>query len=100
VTHGPNLGLSASGVNLNDGSHSVTRIYPVFGIGNEGSTNQDKAIGNFYVQFMGRCVPTSSPGVRLQCNSTALRRAHPRVLTDSSLSPMGSVALTWKEPSN
>jgi hypothetical protein len=49
VTHGPNLGLSA--IHLNDGSYAVTRIYPVFGIGNEGSTNQDKSIGNFYVQF-------------------------------------------------
>ena len=50
VVHGPNLGLSA--VNLNDGSYSVTRIYPVFGIGNEGgSPDQDKAIGNFYAQF-------------------------------------------------
>jgi hypothetical protein len=48
VTHGPNLGLSS--VNLNDGSYRVTRIYPVFGIGNEeGSTDQDNAIGNFYL---------------------------------------------------
>ena len=45
---GPNLGLSA--VNLNDGTYSVTRIYPVWGIGNEGGAiDQDKAIGNFYV---------------------------------------------------
>jgi hypothetical protein len=49
VTHGPNLGLSA--VNLNDGSYAVTRIYPVFGIGNGDSAGQDKGIGNFYVQF-------------------------------------------------
>jgi hypothetical protein len=52
LNHGPknNLGLSAP-VNLNDGSYIVTRIYPVFGIGNEGSAGEDKGIGNFYVQF-------------------------------------------------
>jgi hypothetical protein len=49
---GPNLRLSASGVNLNDNTYSVTRIYPVFGIANEGGViDQDKAIGNFYAQF-------------------------------------------------
>jgi hypothetical protein len=52
VGHGPNLGLST--VNLNDGSYSVTQIYPVFGIGNAGGQiDQDKAIGKFYVQFAG-----------------------------------------------
>ena len=47
VGDGPadNLGLSA--VNLNDGSYSKTRIYPVW-IGIPGSQNQDKAIGTFY----------------------------------------------------
>lgn len=34
VGGGPNLGLSA--VNLGDGSYSVTKIYPIFGIGNAG----------------------------------------------------------------
>jgi hypothetical protein len=52
VVHGPNLGLSR--INLNDGSYAVTRIYPVWGIGNEEvNTDQDNAIGNFYVQFAG-----------------------------------------------
>jgi hypothetical protein len=39
-------------VNLSDGSYSVTKIYPVFGID---GTDEDKkkAIGNFYVQFGG-----------------------------------------------
>jgi hypothetical protein len=47
VGDGPadNLGLSA--VNLNDGSYSKTRIYPVW-IGIPGSQNQDRAIGTFY----------------------------------------------------
>jgi hypothetical protein len=58
---GPNLGLSA--VNLNDGSYSVTRIYPVWGIGNEGGAiDQDKAIGNFYVQFAGNLCAYQLPG--------------------------------------
>jgi hypothetical protein len=49
---GPNLGLSA--VNLSDGSYSVTKIYPIFGIGNEGGQiDQDHTIGNFFVQFAG-----------------------------------------------
>jgi hypothetical protein len=47
VGDGPadNLGLSA--VNLNDGTYSKTRIYPVW-IGIPGSQNQDRAIGTFY----------------------------------------------------
>ena len=60
VGGGPNLGLSA--VNLGDGSYSVTKIYPIFGIGNEGGQiDQDHAIGNFYVQFAGKfvCLPAS-----------------------------------------
>jgi hypothetical protein len=58
VNHGPNLGLST--VNLKDGSYSVTKIYPIFGI--EGSTEQDKAIGNFYVQFVGNLCAYQLPG--------------------------------------
>src|SRR5580704_2552522 len=42
VVNGPNLNLN--GINLSDGSYSVTRIYPIFGIGNEGGQiDQDKA---------------------------------------------------------
>ena len=40
-----NFGLTT--VDLDDGSYSKTRIYPVFGI--RGSTHQDKSIGTFYV---------------------------------------------------
>jgi hypothetical protein len=40
-----NFGLTT--VDLNDGSYSKTRIYPIFGI--QGSTHQDKSIGTFYV---------------------------------------------------
>ena len=49
VVHGPQLGLSS--VNLDDGSYSITKIYPVFGVPD--SRNEDKhddgAIGNFFV---------------------------------------------------
>jgi hypothetical protein len=47
-----NFGLTT--VDLNDGSYSKTRIYPIFGI--RGSKHQDKSIGTFYVSpRMGLC---------------------------------------------
>ena len=58
VVHGPNLGLSV--VDLNDGSYSTTKIYPVRGI--PGNTNPDKAVGNFYVQFDGDLCAYHVPG--------------------------------------
>ena len=61
VTSGPDLGLSQ--VNLNDGSYSRTRIYPVFGIkGDEGNGDARKPIGNFYVQFGGALCAYDLPG--------------------------------------
>src|SRR5438270_4202823 len=42
-----NFGLTE--VDLDDGSYSKTRIYPIFGI--RGSTHQDKSIGTFYVSL-------------------------------------------------
>ena len=47
VVQAPNLGLSM--VDLNDGSYLTTKIYPVRGI--PGNKNENKAVGNFYVQF-------------------------------------------------
>jgi len=58
VTHGPNLGLSM--VDLNDGSYSTTRIYPVNGT--PGNTNPGKAIGDFYTQFEGDLCAYHIPG--------------------------------------
>jgi hypothetical protein len=58
VVHGPNLGLSM--VNLNDGSYSKTKIYPVSGT--PGNTNQTKAIGDFYTQFEGDLCAYHIPG--------------------------------------
>ena len=58
VTHGPNLGLST--VDLDDGSYSTTRIYPVNGT--PGNTNADKPVGDFYVQFSGKLCAYHIPG--------------------------------------
>jgi len=57
ITSGaPDLGLE--GIDLNDGSYSRTRIYPVFGIPSaddqdDNSNVPSRPIGNFYVQFSG-----------------------------------------------
>jgi len=58
VVHGPNLGLSM--VDLNDGSYSTTKIYTVSGI--PGNKNENKAVGNFYVQFTGDLCAYHLPG--------------------------------------
>jgi hypothetical protein len=58
LTQGPNLGLSM--VDLNDGSYSTTRIYPVHGT--PGNTNLTQPIGHFYVQFDGDLCAYHVPG--------------------------------------
>jgi hypothetical protein len=58
VAKGPNLGLST--VDLNDGSYSTTKIYPVSGT--PGNTNEKKSVGNFYVQFNGDLCAYHLPG--------------------------------------
>src|SRR4249920_808129 len=58
VVHGPNLGLST--VDLSDGSYSTTKIYPVSGV--PGNTDPGKAIGDFYVQFVGDLCAYHIPG--------------------------------------
>jgi hypothetical protein len=58
VTHGPNLGLSM--VDLNDGSYSTTKIYPVSGT--PGNPNPAKPFGDFYVQFNGDLCAYHIPG--------------------------------------
>ena len=58
VVQAPNLGLSV--VDLNDGSYSTTKIYPVSGIA--GSTDSQKSIGDFYVQFVGDLCAYHIPG--------------------------------------
>jgi hypothetical protein len=51
VGQGPAHSLGLSTVDLNDGSYSRTLIYPVFGIPE--STDQDRPIGKFFIQFNG-----------------------------------------------
>ena len=58
VVHGPNLGLST--VDLSDGSYSKTKIYPVSGT--PGNKDPNKAIGDFYVQFVGDLCAYHIPG--------------------------------------
>jgi hypothetical protein len=58
VVNGPNLGLSM--VDLDDGSYSTTKIYPVNGI--PGNTDANKAVGDFYVQLGGDLCAYQVPG--------------------------------------
>lgn len=58
VVKGPNLGLKM--VDVNDGSYSTTKIYPVSGT--PGNKNDKKPIGNFYVQFNGDLCAYHIPG--------------------------------------
>ena len=58
VVQGPNLGLRS--VNLSDGTYSKTEIYPIYGV--QGSTDQDKTIGDFFVQFNGNLCAYHLPG--------------------------------------
>jgi hypothetical protein len=58
VVDGPNLGLSS--VDLNDGSFSKTKIYPVSGT--PGNNNPTKAIGDFYGQLNGDLCAYHIPG--------------------------------------
>jgi hypothetical protein len=59
VTHAPNLGLT--GIDLNDGSFSVTDIHPITTVPGVNSSNS-AAIGKFYVQFNGSLAVYDLPG--------------------------------------
>ena len=58
VADGPDLGLST--VNINDGSYSTTKIYPVSGLA--GSEDVNVAVGDFFVQFAGDLCAYQVPG--------------------------------------
>jgi hypothetical protein len=58
VVNAPDLGLST--VNLNDGSYSITKIYPVIGL--PGHPDEKVAVGDFYVQFDGDLCAYDIPG--------------------------------------
>ena len=64
-----NLNLNLANVNLNDGSYSTTRIYPIYNV--DGANDQKKAIGTFYVQAVGDKCAYDLPGgsIAMQFNS-------------------------------
>jgi hypothetical protein len=68
VVHGPDLGLST--VDLNDGSYSTTKIFPI--IGATGRANLRKAIGNFFVQFAGDLCAYDLPGGSIAMRFTSV----------------------------
>jgi hypothetical protein len=80
VKNGAALGLS--GVNLNDGSYSTTKIFPVSGLSDEdrrhdahddrqGDRDNEAAIGDFFVQFSGNKVAYDLAGGALAMIFTA-----------------------------
>ena len=87
VAHGPNLGLSM--VDLNDGSYSTTRIYPVQGT--PGSRNPNKPVGDFYVQFNGNLCAYHIPGGSFSMRFTG---------SNTHFVDDGRAGGSWKEPSN
>jgi hypothetical protein len=75
---GPNLGLSNT-FNLSDGTYTVTKIYPVFGISNEDDEQGDQhgQIGNFFISYP--LCAYQLPEARSGCTSTRRWRVCPRV---------------------
>jgi hypothetical protein len=59
VNHAPDLGLV--GINLNDGSFSVTDIHPITTVPGV-SSNNNAVAGKFYVQFNGDLAVYDLPG--------------------------------------
>jgi hypothetical protein len=66
VTHGPNLGLSR--VDLDDGSYSTTRIYPVQGT--PGSKTPTSLSATSTCSSTGTCVRITSPEARFSMRFT------------------------------
>ena len=67
---GPDLHLQGAGVDLNDGSYSVTQIFPVHVEGIPCRANEDTPIGKFYVQFGGSLCAYEIPGGALAMQFT------------------------------
>ena len=89
VVHGPNLGLSV--VDLNDGTYSKTKIYPVSRIPVIRTRTRRSAPSMCSSTRTWACVPTTSPEARLRCASH---------LVISFLLTTGTVGSSWKEPRN
>ena len=68
VVNGPNLGLSS--VNINDGSFSEGKVFPVTGI--PGHNDPKAVIGSFYVQFTGDLCAYRLPGGNLAMRFTGV----------------------------
>ena len=88
VTYGPDLDLST--VDLNDGSYSTTKIYPVNGV--PGHTDVQETIGDFSTQFAGNHCAYDLPGGAISMHFTPARTSSPF--------PMGQVGPTCREPGN
>jgi hypothetical protein len=82
VVHGPDLGLSS--VNLNDGSYSTTKIYPVFGApdSKDEDKQDDGAIGNFYVSLKTGLCAYQLPGGAIAMQFTG--GGFPMIIPDGS----------------
>jgi hypothetical protein len=82
VVHAPNLGLSS--VNLNDGSYSTTKIYPVFGVPDSKSEDKegDGAIGNFFVSLTTHLCAYQLPGGAIAMQFTG--GGFPLIIPDGS----------------
>jgi hypothetical protein len=75
VGQGPAHNLGLSSVDLSDGSYSRTLIYPVFGIPE--SSDQDRPIGKFYVQFAGNLCAYDLPDGALAMSFNAIPKGAP-----------------------
>jgi hypothetical protein len=62
VVNAPDLGFSKVVVDLNDGSFSMTQIFPVHVEGIPCDANENTPIGTFYVQFAGDLAVYQLPG--------------------------------------
>jgi hypothetical protein len=71
-------------VNINDGSYSTTKIYPVFGVpdGKNEDKQDDGAIGNFYVSLATHRCAYDLPGGAIAMQFTG--GGFPLILPDGS----------------
>ena len=62
VGQGPKRNLGLTTVDLSDGSYSKVNIYSVSGLPGDKDKDDDKAVGTFYVQFVGSLCAYDLPG--------------------------------------
>jgi hypothetical protein len=75
IGKGPADNLNLTTINLSDGSFSTTQIYPIYNV--DGTNDQKKVIGTFYVQFAGNKCAYDLPGgsLLMQFNSSPVIQA-------------------------